>query len=75
MATQQRALIATEDEAAGNGSAKVCWALIGAARADNFASANLRLESRAISGSYVLTIKKSGLVRTSARKTPVILHP
>jgi hypothetical protein len=42
----QRALSTTVFDAAGNGSAKACWALMRRATADNFASATCGADAR-----------------------------
>src|SRR3974390_2667022 len=52
----QRALITTVLEAAGNGSAKACWALMRRAKADNFASA---IDVSKAAPRQVVTLRKS----------------
>src|SRR3974377_347507 len=52
----QRALITTVLEAAGNGSAKACWALMREAKAENFSSA---IDVSKAAPRQVVTLRKS----------------
>src|SRR3974390_2938736 len=52
----ERTLIPTVREAAGNGSAKACWALMRRAKADNFASA---IDVSKAAPRQVVTLRKS----------------